>query len=101
MHEVTFTGQDAIRIARCASRPVEVRNPAGWHTQINSRTVAQVVANTPSRVRLRMDARVLLEALSGKAVAADADLSVLTRQAITEIHHPEIQFALTQLEASL
>lgn len=101
MHEVTFTGQDAVRIARVAKRPVEVRSPPGWRTQPNSRVVAQVVANTPNRVRLRMDARVLLESLTAISVNTDADLSASTQYAITTTTNPEIKFALTQLEKAL
>lgn len=88
MKILTLTGQDALTMSRAANRQAEVLDGTQWRTASGLPEAARYANVDPGLVRLRADARVLLEDILKVSVQPGADLNAPIQRARFDTLHP-------------
>lgn len=104
MKVLTLTGQDALTISRAANRQAEVLDGAQWRTASGLPEATRYARVDPALVRLRADARVLVEDILKVAVQPGADLNAPIQRARFNTLQPlaaEITTALDILQQEI
>lgn len=99
---LSLSGSNAITVSLAANRQCEIHYPNGqWKTSSGQQEAMRAFRESPELVRLRADARVLLEDITGATISPTADITVAAGAIDTTSLNVQQASAVTIIKESL